>query len=224
MDAHHREDLLSQPHISLHKGLFDITTAAGSTDWSDDAAVTALQTRWATMMRLLLAHAAHEDDHILPLVPADEALSVRLREQHERVHDQLAGVDEALAAAARERSDELAGEAYRTLASFTADYLLHLADEEAHLLPALWERCSDDDLRATRAAMLGSAAPGDLIETQLLLLPAIAPAARREVVLSGRNALPPKAFAMITSVLCSRLPPEVWASIADLAAADEVPA
>ncbi len=209
-----REDLLAHAHAALRCGLFEAATALGATEWTSAAESSRAVERWQTVRRLLELHARHEDEAILPLLAGHDPLLVaRVAAAHDRFTATLDDIDALVGAGLDGDTGPRLALAVRR---FTVAYLAHLEEEEAEVLPALWNACSDDELRDCRARFLTIAAPGDLVEMQVLMLPAIPAPARRAVIASGRQALPAVAFQKIGMVLERRLDPAVWATVAEL--------
>ena len=170
-----RDDLFTNIHKALRKGLFDLTVVTGATDWDVPAEVAALGERWRRLHALLESHTRHEDDHILRILDGTDRppATVVTEEQHRDLDDLLTRVatqfDAVLA-----RPDAAAGLAlYRDLARFVAAYLPHLHLEETEVMPAIWSRCSDAEIAATRAAFMAAITPEDSALSMELMLPAL---------------------------------------------------
>src|SRR4029079_1293234 len=55
-------------HKGLRAELFAVTTAAGSVDPGDPAAVAAVGQRWRNLVHVLVTHAEHEDEWMQPVI------------------------------------------------------------------------------------------------------------------------------------------------------------
>ena len=174
-----RDDLFTHIHKALRYGLFEVTTMAGATDWTDADAVRRLAERWRPLVALLQSHARHEDEHILRLLDfRDPQLIDHVGEQHadlDDLLDHLVGAFDDLAV----EPDAAAGLAfYRDLARYVAVYLPHLQEEETAVMPRIWALCSDEEIAATRAAFMAEITPDEQATTMALMLPALDPPTR----------------------------------------------
>ena len=178
-----RDDLFTHIHKGLRKGLFDVTVAAGATDWADSAAIAAFNDQWQPMLAILRSHTRHEDEHILRILdPHDPAATVRAAEEHRDLDDLLDDLADRVehAVAARDRVAGLA--VYRDLARFVAAYLPHLHDEETTVMNRIWATCTDEELAATRAAFMAEITPEERAFSMELMVPALDPPSRERLL------------------------------------------
>ena len=63
-------DLYRDIHKGIRAELFAVTTDAGSIDPADRAGRSGLADRVTALTRLLVSHAAHEDNHVQPAIEA----------------------------------------------------------------------------------------------------------------------------------------------------------
>jgi len=196
-----RVDLLTHVHVALRHGLFDVTHRLGATDWADPAAARAAAAAWEELDVQLTSHARHEDEHIFALLDATRpGATTPLAAEHDRVHERQRETGAAIAAAATSLDPAHGLEAYRTMTRFVAEYLAHALDEERHLLPALWDACTDDELLACRRALLATVPPEEAAVTQRWLLVSIDRSTRARLLAGARASLPPEAFARLLSL------------------------
>jgi hypothetical protein len=187
-----RDDLFTNIHKAIRAGLFDLITTAGSTDWTDAAAVAAFDTDWRRLRALLAAHTEHEDRHILRILDGhDRGATDPAEAQHRRLDGWLRDLTDWIEAIVAD-PDPLRGLAlYRELAMFCADYLTHIHEEETTIMSRVWELCTDEEIAATRAAFMAETTP-DILDTSLrLMLPAIDPGARADLVAGLAATAPP---------------------------------
>ena len=178
-----RDDLFTHIHRALRKGLFDVTVAAGATDWTDPADRTRLAERWRPLAALLRSHTRHEDDHILRLLDAHDARPAAVAaEQHHDLDDLLDELDATVEAAVASGTAAAGLTASRDLARFVAAYLPHLHQEETQVMPAIWAACTDDEIAAARMAFMAEIAPEEMAYTIDLMLPALDPLTRSELL------------------------------------------
>ena len=178
-----RDDLFTHIHKGLRKALFDVTVAAGATDWTDPADAAAFADRWRPVLAILRSHTRHEDDHILRLLDRYDTRPIDVAaEQHGDLEDLLdetaATVERALAT----RTEAAGLDAHRDLARFVAAYLPHLHHEETVVMPAIWAACTDDEIAATRAAFMADMPPDEMAFAMALMLPALDPATRAHLL------------------------------------------
>ena len=149
-----RVDLYTTVHKSLRARLFDVARRAGAIDGSDPRDTTAVLTLANEVLDDAEEHRKFEVAVIQPLIRnADPQAAAQL----DGDHDEL----ERLLAAVRDSMGNITGSEswlafYRCLNRFIAHLLAHFDEEEA-LMPMLWEKFSDDDLRGlVRGAAAGS--------------------------------------------------------------------
>jgi hypothetical protein len=99
------------------------------------------------------------------------------------------------------------------LSRFHGELLVHMADEEDRLMPALWATFDDEALRRVHQALLESLSPTAKLASVRLMLPALAAAERAELLASVRDSVPPAAFEAIAQVAREVLPREEWARL-----------
>src|SRR5262249_52463944 len=132
-----RVDMYSALHKMQRARLFELTVEAGKLDSSDRGGRSALRGAVDALMDELVAHGEHEETFIHPVLrQVAPGVARELDGEHAAIASAL---DEVRRAASRSEAglDEPTV-LYRTLASFTARYLDHLAVEEGAALPALW--------------------------------------------------------------------------------------
>jgi hypothetical protein len=120
---------------------------------------------------LLRAHSGHEErDIFTKMRPHDpDVIDLVMKEHAEvtrRVHGVVKTGDEILAATDRARRIELGDRLIQEVNDLFVFYLAHLNNEEATLVPVMWERFTDEQLRGMRAQFYDSL-PAGLFETWL---------------------------------------------------------
>lgn len=187
-----RDDLFTHIHKALRKGLFDLAVHAGATDWTDPDDVRSLAARWQPIVALLASHARHEDTHILRVLDGDETDPTAIAtEEHRRLDQQLRELDSGFADATARPSPEAGLALYRDLVQFIAAYLPHLHHEEAVIMPRIWQRCSDDEIAATRAAFMAEVTPDEAALSMELMLPALDRTTRATLIAKVAATAPP---------------------------------
>ena len=215
MDRPRRDDFFTLIHKGLRRELFAITTLAGTMDWDDAGDVAAFDASWQQLHHLLDIHAAHEDDHFLPLLAhAEPDLLAALDAAHHDLDEALADVASLIREAVAAHDQERGLRVHRELSAFVAGYLLHLLDEETTVMPTIWEHCSDEDLARTRASFLQAMAPADAALSRRVMLPAMAPSERAGMLTIMRTSAPPPAFTAALDDARALLDDRAWRRLA----------
>jgi hypothetical protein len=171
-----RDDFFTQIHKGLRKALFDVTVAAGRTDWDDAGAVESLLGTWRPLRALLDAHSEHEDTFFFALAESKLPGSTAARAaEHTALDARLGAVADAIEAAAAARDQALGLHAYRELSGFVGAYLPHLLEEETAVMPLLWAHCTDGELAACRGAFLAAMTPDMMTQSRDVMLAAMSP-------------------------------------------------
>jgi hypothetical protein len=187
-----RDDLFTHIHKGLRKGLFDVTVAAGATNWTDRDDIARFMTQWTAMVDLLRSHARHEDEHILRILDShDPAATERAAEEHRDLEDLLDDLAARVEVAASGADAEHGLAVYRDLARFVAAYLPHLHDEETTVMNRIWATCTDEELAATRAAFMAEIGPEERAFSMELMLPALDTPTREALLQRVAAAAPP---------------------------------
>jgi hypothetical protein len=211
-----RDDLFTLIHKGLRLGLFELTINVGRADWSDRAAVVGITNQWQPFLNLLRAHTQHEESHIFRLLAACDPIAVEpASEQHHDLDDLLDHLEEQFDRALAEPAAPAGLTLYRDLTRFVAAFLPHLYDEETRIMERIWACCSDEDIAATRAAIMTEMTPDVQGVSLRCTLPAIDPPTRRALV-RGLDRAPSGGAAAVMALAEQVLSP---AEAADLRAA-----
>ncbi|MFN8095721.1 MAG: hemerythrin domain-containing protein [Vicinamibacteria bacterium] len=211
----------------IHKGIRAVASAleaeAGRTDFRSREEVQALQRKVDEAFSVFESHAEHENEHFLPLlrvcapdVAADceadhRAQELRLRDLRTALSRAAAGGAKAVAL----------GHAFVLgLSRFHGEMLVHMADEEERLMPALWAAFDDAALQRVHRVLLESLSPAEKLASMRFMLPALAGSERVALLAGLRDSAPLAAFEAIARVAREVLPREEWARLeSDLALA-----
>jgi hypothetical protein len=189
-------DLYRDIHKGIRGFLFDVTTAAGSTDPGDRGARSDL-----ARQPLIERHAP------------DLAVAVAL--DHPALERRIDGLV-ALGELARDVDGSDARSAlhqlHLDLAAFTGDYLAHQDLEEREVMRVLANAMSSEEVLEVHQAIVGSIPPHEMAAGLLHMLPAMNVDDRTELLGGARQGMPPEAFAGVWALAGSVLAP------ADLAA------
>jgi Hemerythrin HHE cation binding domain len=168
-----RLDVYSAVHKMQRARLFELTVDAGKADPADDQEARRLAGAVDAVVAELRVHAEHESRFIHPLLrERAPQVAASLDAEHEELDGRLAELS-----AVAHASDEL-NALYRALASFTAHYLEHLAEEESDGLRALWGSCSDEELMGILVSFKSSRSDLENLTSVLAQLPTLNPLER----------------------------------------------
>ncbi|GIU89629.1 MAG: hypothetical protein KatS3mg010_0728 [Acidimicrobiia bacterium] len=202
-------DLYRDIHKGIRAELFAVTTLTGSADAADDEALRTLVARQHALAVLLEHHAAHEDEHVQPLL---ERHAGDLADVVTRDHDALERHMARVVSLAERAVDALAGERrlavhrwYLAMASFSSQYLAHQAFEELELAPTLAAAIGTDGLAATHDAIVSNIPPDEMASALAVMLPAMNLDDRAEMLGGMRDGAPPEVFAGVSALASSVL-------------------
>lgn len=192
-----RIDFYTKVHKALRTSLFNLSQEAATTDYRDPRALQALADALGGLLARLSSHARHEASFIHPLLEAKTgAVGREFDAEHEVLEEEQARLARLLAGVSSTAVDERTVQGlafYRALNAFIARYLEHLDREEA-VMPVLWERCSDDELRSVMARFAASRPLDEALADMGWMLPALSGSEQAELIggmaaaLVGRSA------------------------------------
>jgi len=222
-----RENLFRPIHKGIRSMIFILGLRLGTTDFADlgesSAVATQLKHDLANsasncLLCLLQAHSVHEDRDLfaavrafdedpVKMMMAEHAVIVRRIEGVAKLCDNLLDIPDPTRRI--EAGDQLTLEAN----DLFAFYLAHLNNEEAVLVPVMWEHFTDEQLRALRAQFYNTI-PLTTFETWMRwTLPALN-ANELVVLLSGMKTDPaPNRFADVMRLAKETLRPDRWAMV-----------
>jgi len=185
-----RHDIYGPIHKALRLALGRTLTRIGAVDVADEDDLGAALAEIERLIELCRLHLAHENHHVHPLLEAAEPGASTQAAREHRAHreelDALAGDTRALRSAATHDRPRLARHLYRALARFMADNLTHMAHEESAHNALLWQRCSDDELRALEERIVADTDPAAMQQVLAVMLPAL-DAGERRALLAGMH-------------------------------------
>jgi len=208
-----RHSFFRQVHKGIRAVAGQLVEAAGRTDFRRVDEVEALGARVEEAFALFKAHAGNEDQFIVPLVGVcapDVASDCAAdhRAQALRLRDLRSAL--ARAAGAGPSAPALGHAFVLGLSRFHGEMLVHMADEEERLMPALWAAFDDDALRRVHRALLESLPPAERVGTMRWMLPALSPAERADLLAGVRESAPPAAFDALLRAARESLSEEEW--------------
>jgi hypothetical protein len=194
-----RLDLYRNVHKGIRVMLFDIVRESGHTDFTSAPEVARLQEQVAGIFELLESHAHTEDRFMMPLVERlAPALAKEFGSAHEEQESLLPGLladlrsIDPMSADAEARGHQFAVR----LSRIAGELLVHMADEELEINPALWSAMSDEELGQVERELVGSIPPEKMARYLRVMLPAMNPGER--VTFLGH--LPPPVFAFVRAL------------------------
>jgi len=160
-----RENLFRPIHKGLRAMIYELGERLQTTDFTDEVASRAIiQDLRANLeiatgnctLCLLYAHSKHEEeDFFRPLRPVDpDVVNLMMREHAEvsrRIRSFAATCEELTPGLTPERRIELGDRLNQEANDLFAYYLQHMNNEEATMVPVMWEHFSDAQLRKMRA-------------------------------------------------------------------------
>jgi len=205
-----RVDLYGGVHRGLRLGHTKLLTRLGTTSYNDRASVERALDELEAFLDLASLHLAIEERHYHPALEArsphgSELLHNQHRE-HERSFAELRRLAAKLSAATAETAPVIGRALYLRYASFVADDLAHMAEEELVILPLFHALYSDEELAAIQGKLVSEIPPREKLEFFRLMLPA-SNHEQRVVQLSGlKRSLPEPAFQAMVRALHEVMP------------------
>jgi len=207
-------------YVGVHKGLRRLISQflyqTGAVDWTDEAAVQCLKSRWETVTRVLQSHHQHEEWFIHPVlervVPGGHrSYGAEHRAQEIVLGDLDAHLQRLVGGRClRERRAELGLEFYRGLNLFYADYLRHLHREEVDADRALASLCSQEELRQMVSAIIASIPPDEMMIYIDCMFPAMNHAERAGLLADMKAAASPVIFQRLVDRIRGALDEADW--------------
>jgi hypothetical protein len=211
-----RQNLYREIHKGIRAVAHGLVEEAGRTDFGNADEVRTLRGTAEKAFAVFASHAEHETAFVTPLLraaaPAVAADSeAEHQEQEVRLRDLRRALD--LAAGAGEAAPGLGHAFVVALSRFVGEMLVHMADEEERLMPALRAAFDDGALEYVHRALLASIPPAEKISLLAWMLPALN-APERAALLGGLHAgLPAEAFEAVTGVARQVLAPSDWSRL-----------
>ena len=208
-----RHNFYKQVHKGIRALAHAVEEQAGRTDFRDPAEVAALREAVERAFAVFESHAAHETAFVTPVLrvcapnaAADSDADHRAQEL--RLRDLRAAL--ALAAGAGEQAPAFGHAFVVGLSRFVGEMLVHMADEEERLMPALQAAFDDAALFKIHGAIMASLSPEEKAQSVAWMLPALNGPERTEMLAGIRAAAPPAAFEAMAGVARRVLPPADW--------------
>jgi Hemerythrin HHE cation binding domain len=160
-----RENLFRPIHKGLRSMIYELGRRLQTTDFTDEVAARAIVKELRENLNLTLgncylcllrAHSQHEEkDFFRPLKSFDPDVVALMIDEHREI---VAGIlrlsqtcNEVLAEVSPSRRIEIGDRLYLEANDLFAFYLRHMNNEEATVVPVMWEHFTDEQLRKLRA-------------------------------------------------------------------------
>lgn len=217
--ASERTDFYTFIHKAIRRRLFAVADTAAVADLSEARALAALDAELSELLALLRDHAADEERFIHPLLETHLPEAHRtLTAEHVAHTGEIDALERYWTAVRAETDPDRRGarglEFYRSLCDFIGCYLGHLADEE-RLLPEIWRRTSEEQLRRVTAAFQGSRSAPQAERDLRLVLPALSRPERVVLLRRLRAVVPEPVFARACAAAQQALDPGDWSVVSN---------
>jgi len=181
-----RPDLYRNVHMGQRAHLFTLAVDVGAADARRPDTVARLARRCLDMVQELREHADHEDTYIHPLLRARApGAADAMDAEHGRLETTLSVLNERARQLAERPAAPVLDEQhalYLAINELISAYLAHLHAEETIAMPALWGRCSDEELFAVLHEFRSSRTSDERLDDLRKMLPALPPTVRAAIV------------------------------------------
>ena len=198
-------DVYGAVHKGIRYALLDLLRRMGTVAPTDTSGVEMVLDDLDGAFYLCAAHAAQEDRYVHSVI---EGARPGALARFDAVHAALGEILEALRTATGEvlcAAPELRPGRFRLLylryATFVAQALEHMSEEEIEVQALLEQLFSLEQLRAIQHSMLGSIGPEELLVFLRVMVPAAAPHERAALLAQPRAALSRDAFEAVMSTV-----------------------
>ncbi|HKN06551.1 MAG TPA: hemerythrin domain-containing protein [Thermoplasmata archaeon] len=226
-----RENLFRPIHKGLRSMIYELGRRLQTTDFTDEAAARAVVkdlqenlslTVGNCILCLLHAHSTHEEkDFFRPLNAFDpdvvKLMMVEHREIVQGIHRLAQTCDEVLQESSPARRIEMGDRLNLETNDLFAFYLRHLNNEEATMVPVMWEHFTDEQLRKLRSQFHTSVPARRLEAWMRWTLPALN---LHELVVFFRGLKedgPPQLYESLVRLANETVDPTRWESARDRA-------
>ncbi len=204
--------------LGLRLGVADFTSVPESNEMALQLKHSLMDSRANCIVCLLYAHSKHEEkDFFSAIVPFDKELVDLMMVEHRDISKQIFDLaktcDELVSLTDPARRIEVGDRLCLEANDLFSAYLAHLNNEEATLVPVMWERFTDEQLRALRAQFYNQLPLFRFDEWMRWTLPALNPE-ELEILLKGmRTDPPPNRFQEVVRIAEETLPSDRWGSV-----------
>lgn len=193
-----RHDIYAPIHKGLRACLAHTLTTLGRSDFSDADETLAAGAALRELLAFCSAHLRLEEQFIHPALETGEpGCTAGTTGEHQAHLATISALEAALIAIESESAPQrpaLARALYRQLAVFVAENLEHMDAEECEHNPRLWQRHTDEEIRALEARQVSSLSPTESARALRWMLPNLNHGERAALLLKMRAAAPAAAF------------------------------
>jgi len=218
MTRTHRHDPYRFIHKGLRVALLDTVQRLGRADPADEAEFTAALDAADELLALLLEHQRQENHFFHVAIEARRpGASEALGEEHGRLRDALADLQEDVRLLRRTAADARAAQLhwlYQRFCAMAAAQLAHMQREEDELARLLWALYSDEELQAIHHRLLAASEPRLLRVLVGWMSVALAPRELAALLGLVRRLAAPADAAALLAVVQQRLDASRWARVA----------
>jgi hypothetical protein len=164
---------LYREHKYVSFALSELERLIAKTDFTDDAAIAHIQSKWQSLQEMLKGHAEHEEHNFHALLKKKGSIIHHDAQiDHEHQEETLQMIQSLLDGIKTHPDPVEAGyQFYLAYRKFVGDNLLHLHEEETQLLPELQRLCTDEELRAIEHPTYEWMTPQEMAEMLQVLFP-----------------------------------------------------
>lgn len=214
--------------LGLRLGVTDFTSVQESNEVALQLKHDLIDSRSNCILCLLWAHSNHEErDFFSAMIPFDKELVELMMGEHRSLGRQILELgktcDELVGLTDRARRVEVGDRLCLEANDLFAAYFSHLNNEEATLVPAMWERFTDAQLRGLRAQFYNHVPLPRFEEWMRWTLPALNPE-ELEILLRGMRTDPaPNRYGDAVRLAEATLPPDRWGTVRSRLDSSSVP-
>lgn len=212
-----RHDIYAAIHKALRACMADALIALGRLDVDDPHELAATSASCESMLTLMRGHALHENHHIHPaLESARPGASAAVA--HEHVHhletiDGLRDMLTLLRQVGGPQRPSIARRLYAQLASFVAENLRHMQQEETQHNALLWQHYDDAAILGMEAAIVASLTAEEGEASLLWMARTMASDELLSMLAGMRAQVPDAVFGQVLELVRSTQSPRRWAAL-----------
>lgn len=204
-----RHDLYAFIHKALRACMTHTLLKVGRLDAADPQEVAEVTEEVRLLLDLCAAHVHHENEVVHVAIEARApGATAAIAGEHVHHEASIAALRGLLARAGD--GAQAVHALYHALASFVAENLEHMAQEETVHNALLWAAYTDEELRAVEQRIHERVDPQQMQVALRWMLPHLTPDERAKVLGEVRGSAPPAAFAGLLEMVRPLLPQRDW--------------
>jgi hypothetical protein len=209
MAHQHRYDLYAAIHKALRAWSADLLIKIGRNDWQNDGETRRLLSDLNEFFPFCVAHLAHEDTFIHPILarvqPESQALA---EEEHARHIDSLNALTDRVAQLSEAPTPDreaIAHQLYLAFGEYMVIDFAHMLDEEKRHNAILWQHLTDAEIQEIEHNIVGSLSPQVAAQSLRWMLPNLTAQERSDKITGLRANAPPAVFDAVLQMLRANL-------------------